>query len=121
MGATMLTQCRSCGANIRWVISDSTGKVIPIDADASAKGNLRMLKTLSQNGQAVVVVVSGAEREALRARGEAFMSHFATCPQGPQWRRPRPSDGRPNGVSPAKPTHAPTGPPPIPPPPGGGN
>jgi hypothetical protein len=82
-------QCRSCHAPIRWVVSGSTGRLMPIDAEPCPNGNLRVREKLSHRGHTVHLadVVSGEELEALRARGEAFLSHHATCPQGRQWQR----------------------------------
>ena len=79
------TTCRSCGARIVWVVS-SRGKPMPIDAEPSANGNLFLSHPIVP-GQSVARVVTGRTREALRACGEAFISHHATCPQARQWRR----------------------------------
>lgn len=81
-------QCQSCRSEIRWVLS-ANGKPMPIDAVPSPRGNLRVRDQLSEDGHAVVDVVSGAAREALRARGQAYLSHHATCPHGRQWQRRR--------------------------------
>lgn len=102
-------KCRSCGAPIVWAINGRTGNCMPVNAKPSPDGNLRIRDDRSECGQVVVDVVSGAEREALRVRGEAFLSHFSTCPQASRWRTPRwggsatgaggrPSPARPTGV-----------------------
>jgi len=74
--------CRSCGAPIRWVISDR-GRSIPIDDKPDPKGLLVLQPHEDGRTRAVhfgTVVPGDAPR---------FTSHFATCPQAAQWRQPR--------------------------------
>lgn len=80
-----VANCRSCGALIRWVTSGRTGKRMPIDAEPSLSGNLR-LKVLVGVVTALVVP-AGPERSRLRSEDGAYISHHATCPDGRAWRR----------------------------------
>lgn len=89
LDALPITRCRTCGARIIWAVSGSTHRPMPLNAKPSAEGNLRLRTDLGPGMAPIVEVVSGAEREALRTRGEAFVSHYATCPQASKWRRPR--------------------------------
>lgn len=70
------TYCKSCKATITWVVT-ANGKRMPIDAEPSFKGNIRLDdRNVAHFGKAA------AEME-----GPRYISHFATCPQGPQHRR----------------------------------
>lgn len=55
--------CRSCGAAIVW-LGTKAGKSMPVNADTFAPGDTQY-------------------------DGARHKSHFATCPQGNQWRRKR--------------------------------
>jgi hypothetical protein len=77
--------CRSCHAPIRWVVSGSTGKRMPVDAEPSSKGNLYIGE---KGGRPTAWIMSiGLERNRLQAEGRAYISHFATCPQHRKWRK----------------------------------
>ncbi len=73
-----MARCRSCGAAIEWVLTDS-GKSMPVDTQPRADGTL----------------VLSTENDVLRARSPGlfdagkprYVSHFATCPQAAQHRR----------------------------------
>ena len=72
--------CRSCQARIFWAVSAKTGKRMPIDFEPSAKGNLRI------GPGPVATVIGGGAKMAMQARGQAYISHFSTCPQSKEWR-----------------------------------
>lgn len=86
--------CSSCNAPVLWVTTDA-GKMMPVDAEPRADGN---------------VAVVGAEchaydmEDAMRSRPR-FVSHFATCPDAPRWRRA----DQAGGVATSEPTPANTG------------
>lgn len=63
--------CRSCGASILWV-ETSTGKRMPLDFDPERR----------------FVIEAGAEQMRARLRN-TYVSHFATCPNADQHRKPR--------------------------------
>ncbi len=65
-------KCRSCGALIVWVVTQN-GKRMPVDAQPSEKGNLRI-----DNGVAYVEPAY---------EGPKYLSHFATCKQAAQHRK----------------------------------
>ena len=64
----------------------ANGKAIPVDADASPDGNIRVDPRTEPMGASVL---SGAALETARAAGEKLhKTHFVTCPQRREWRRP---------------------------------
>lgn len=74
-----LSSCDSCGAPIRWVVTEG-GKNMPIDAEPSEKGNLLLIDRY-------VRFVKLAEREDRDV--PLYLSHFATCPFADAHRRSR--------------------------------
>ena len=72
-----MSTCRSCGAAIVWA-KTSTGKTIPLDAAPSPRGNM----ILDEQGVALVV-------PTLSGFGPWMISHFATCPNAAQHRKPK--------------------------------
>lgn len=77
--------CRSCRAQVRWAKSASTGKPMPLDRSPD-RGNV----LIDANGRAHVFKDHGAAVAAVmesdRYGTETFMSHHATCPEGPAWK-----------------------------------
>lgn len=71
-----MSGCRSCGAEIVWAITTS-GKRMPIDAAPVPNGNV----TLRDDG--------GDAPTALVGKGGTHVSHYATCSEAKQWRKPR--------------------------------
>lgn len=71
--------CRSCDAPIRWV-KTATGRSMPIDPKPTQDGNLVIV-------DGVAKIYKPGEDGALFAP-EKFLSHFASCPNAPAWRRP---------------------------------
>lgn len=78
-------KCRSCGAPIKWVKTDS-GKNIPL--------NDEVVTILPEAGGNVVIVTLEGKvvRGKLAMAGtpgtvQGYISHFATCPQADKWRR----------------------------------
>lgn len=67
-------KCRTCGAPIFWAKTQA-GKAIPIDKEPVPRGNM-----VVTDGVAIVVKPHD---------GLAYVSHFATCAQSDQHRRPR--------------------------------
>lgn len=80
-----MSECRSCHAPIEWAVTDS-GKRIPLDMDPAPDGNLEPINKLP-DGTLVVAVVPLAA--AIPAHDDRRISHFVTCPQADNWRRPR--------------------------------
>ena len=82
-----MSACKSCGADIRWEISDH-GKRLPLDVEPVADGNLVIV--------AGVVAPYIPELNATMSSGAPrprYVSHFATCPQADDWRKKRPPKG----------------------------
>jgi hypothetical protein len=73
-----VSRCRSCNAEIIWAVTDS-GKRMPLDAEpAERPTGLFRLDT------------SCDPPHASSAAGEpVYLSHFVTCPNAAQHRRPR--------------------------------
>lgn len=65
--------CRSCGAPIKWV-KTAKGKNMPLDLKSEEKR--------------IVVVGAGAKGE-FGYIVDTYLSHFATCPQANEHRKPR--------------------------------
>ena len=76
-------RCKSCGARIIWAVSATTGALMPVDFAPSEHGTI----ALEPDGNEWVgrSVRSDEARTGLVLR----KSHFATCPNGAQHRRPR--------------------------------
>lgn len=73
-------RCRSCKQIVRWV-STAAGKNLPLDPTPVDDGNIMVLP----NGRSRIVPI--AERAACVA--PLYKSHFATCHNAAQHRRPR--------------------------------
>lgn len=80
----MSERCRSCGADVLWCVYP-TGKRSPLDALPHPEGTVqRFDPTLSAK------VLTGTELATARANGARLhRSHFATCPNAAEHRRPR--------------------------------
>ena len=71
-------RCRSCAQPILWARTTS-GKAMPVDPDRVPGGNVDLV---NQAGHLTAVVRRGDARPA-------YVSHFSTCPEAAQHRRPR--------------------------------
>lgn len=72
-----VSTCRSCGAQIEWVHTD-TGKRMPVDANPVPDGNVIV------DGDRATVVA----QRPLGYDGALYTSHFSTCPDPGEWWRP---------------------------------
>lgn len=79
------SRCKSCYAAILWVEMAASGKKNPLDAKPDAlHGNI----TVTENGKGIVL--KGEALEAARRDGmDLYISHFASCPNRLQHRKPR--------------------------------
>lgn len=75
-------RCAACGAHLVWATNAKTGRKMPLDRDASDRGNVWLRKT----GFAEVLGKQAAE-EARRQGEKLYTSHFATCPRAAEFRR----------------------------------
>lgn len=73
-----MTQCRSCGADVRWLTSEATGRIAPIDAAPDASGNV----VIDGAGRSYQVLTAGEREASARPR---YTNHFQTCPQRQMW------------------------------------
>lgn len=69
--------CRSCGAEILWAVTEK-GRRIPLDAKAEKRFVSAPCDANAPDADQVHVRVE-----------DTYVSHFATCPQADQHRRPR--------------------------------
>lgn len=81
-----MSECRSCGAPVRWAITP-TGAKAPIDfATDSEKGNVLLLQPEAFGGELFAVTLSKDALALARQHGELRTNHYATCPDRQQWR-----------------------------------
>jgi len=74
-----MASCRSCSASIEWATWANSGKAVPLDVGAVSNGNLAVV--------AGKVHTYTAEDERLGR--DRRVSHFVTCPDRAEWRKPR--------------------------------
>lgn len=74
-----MSRCKSCGAAIVWARTIG-GKRMPVDAEPSAGGSV----VLHGDGTCTVVPLSGKPDGV-----SLHKSHFATCPNAEEHRKPR--------------------------------
>jgi hypothetical protein len=79
--------CRSCKAPVRWAVGPN-GNLMILDADPSARGNVR-LETVAAGEHQIprAVIVPKASRDEYA--GQLYLVHHATCPDADQWRKNR--------------------------------
>jgi hypothetical protein len=90
-------ECRSCGAPIRWAVSQASGKRIPLDVEPVDDGNIVETGRTHTSGAPMVRYLKKSDRPifpslALVVGGEQpvdarYVTHFATCPNADQHRR----------------------------------
>lgn len=75
-------ECRSCGAPVTWTLTVK-GKRIPLNPEPVPDGNI------------VPVIIDGERRARVVTEAnpapdgvQRFKSHYATCPQADEWRKP---------------------------------
>jgi len=79
------SNCRSCGAPVRWAITSATGARMPLDTEATEDGNLGVVAWREDGHRLATPVVAVNPTSALtRYR---YTSHFATCPHAASHRR----------------------------------
>jgi len=73
-----VAKCNSCEAEIEWAESATTGKPVPLNVGATPDGSLAVV-----NGKAHAYTL-----EDLALKRDRRTSHFATCPDADDWRKP---------------------------------
>jgi hypothetical protein len=86
----VIERCRTetCNAEIVWARTE-TGKLMPVDAEPSGVGNVRVFAV---QGIVCARVVSAEDAERMRRDPLAVplrTSHFVTCQRAADWREPR--------------------------------
>jgi hypothetical protein len=86
-----MATCRSCDAEIVWARNEQTGKLMPFDATPDPKG--RWALDDADEGEGLEAAETGRPAELVAyidpMAGTRYTSHFATCPQASEWRKPR--------------------------------
>lgn len=82
-----IATCTSCGRDIIWCKTPQ-GKRMPVDAEPVKGGNLR-LEDVQDEGPCVYCTKAGEG---------THVSHFATCPNAAQHRKPAPKQGTLPGI-----------------------
>jgi hypothetical protein len=82
-----VSACRSCGAEIWWAYT-AQGRRVPLDADPTPSGNLYVVDVPDTPVEDPFVAVVTKYRQP-PAGAPLYQSHFASCPQAAQHRRPR--------------------------------
>lgn len=85
----MSDRCKSCNAPIVWA-KTAEGKPMPLDPIPKTGGNIIVV-----DGVAKVVPVQNV--------GEAFVSHFATCPDSNKHRKKKPESKEQTQMTPSEP------------------
>lgn len=78
-------RCRSCAASIVWALTDAE-KAMPIDPKPAADGNVRLTQVGNAPHDTIKATVLGP-LELTAEEGPLYKTHFATCPDGPSWRK----------------------------------
>ncbi len=79
-----MSKCRSCRAPIRWVFTER-GKKMPLDAEPTDEGDIVLRDPPpGESDPTGIVVAPAAFPDEPR-----YTSHFATCKQAGEWRKPR--------------------------------
>ena len=77
-----MSNCKSCGAEIRWVRTPA-GKMMPLDAKPTPEGNVVVVRGIGYAGTSKYT----GDPNLLPGEEFRYTSHFATCPQAGQHRR----------------------------------
>lgn len=75
--------CRSCKAQIYWVITEPGGKKMPIDAEPDPTGSF----VVTKRGDVLVAQHVKRVDPELLATMKRYMSHWATCPDSDDWHK----------------------------------
>lgn len=78
------SNCRSCGAPIRWVIMEASRARMPLDPDPAPDGTI----DLTGDNRATVLCAYAADMARAAGR-QLYRSHFSTCVNARAHRRAR--------------------------------
>lgn len=77
------SRCKSCGRYIIWAKSETTGRMMPVDAEPSAEGTFVLLGFEDPP----IAAKPDGSGDPLAAATARHTSHFATCPDADQHRK----------------------------------
>jgi hypothetical protein len=78
------SRCRSCNADMVWVVMRASKRRMPLDARPLDEG------TIAVDAIGRAEVLTGEALEGARLAGVAlYQSHYVSCPQRRQWRKAR--------------------------------
>lgn len=84
MSERRIVQCRTCKADMVWVMT-RRGKAMPLDPKPSEEGRF-VYDGDTDDGKPRVAFLT--EDQLKLHQGDRYTSHFATCPNSKQHRRP---------------------------------
>lgn len=84
-----MTTCRSCHAQIIWVVTEA-GRKMPLDPEPTEAGKV-IIRMGPHHEQAVAHVETAEEtvarlKAAIPAARTAYIPHHASCPDAAKWR-----------------------------------
>ena len=93
-----MSTCESCGADILWAVAEAGTKLIPLDRDPVADGNVILVgaRPTAHGAAPVARVLSPAAQPDLFSPGPNgepapdgphYQAHWATCPDSDSWRQ----------------------------------
>lgn len=77
------SRCRSCGAPVRWVITEANGKQMPLDPEGVPDGNVWVDHWKAGMPVVKMAMMGDAVPANVLTR---YVSHFTTCPNADAWR-----------------------------------
>ncbi len=87
MSDEKFSRCRSCDEPIRWTITEKHGRRMPVDAEPVLTARGFRLLDGPEYGDGETLVSRFVTRPEPGER--LYLSHFSTCPNADQHRRPR--------------------------------
>lgn len=86
---TDVSVCRSCGAEVLWVIQEKSGKAQPVDAAPNPDGNVVLTGKKQRSRAGTITPVArtlAIGQMELVPIADRYMPHHATCPDVARWR-----------------------------------
>lgn len=81
--------CKTCRAEIYWITLETTGKLIPLDATPHPRGTVALRYEEDYTGGSGRHTARPVSSRSPALPGETlYLSHFATCPQSKEHRKP---------------------------------
>ena len=82
-----MNDCYSCKAPIQWATSTKSGKLVPVDAEASPEGTVLLTE---REGLMWATTLSKTAALSVPKGQLLFINHFVTCPSREQHRKKKP-------------------------------